>query len=102
MSKFFVDVLAKAKIKGKNCNYTTEKIISTMLVVYGEVIKDVEQIDVYTRYEEFYEYDITEAEPFAKDEFYTINTKGERKDNESYEIVEILEVFEEDCVCVED
>lgn len=102
MSKFFIDVLAKAKIKRKNCNYATEKIISTMLVACGEIIRDAVQIDVYTRYEEFYDYDITEAEPLAKDEFYIINTKGERQDNENYEIVEILEVFEEDCVSVED
>jgi hypothetical protein len=105
MTKFYIEVLAKAQIGLKNANAVTDKIITTTLVVEGEVIRDKEQIDVYTRYEEFYEYDITEAEPLANDEFETISYNGEKSDffgSRGYEIKKILEIYEEEVKYVEE
>lgn len=105
MTKFYIEVLAKAQIGLKNANAVTDKIITTTLVVEGEVIRDKEQIDVYTRYEEFYEYDITEAEPLANDEFETISHNGEKSDfygSRGYEIKKIIEIFEEEVKYVEE
>ena len=105
MAKFYIEVLAKAQIGLKDANVVTDKIITTTLVVEGEVIRDKEQIDVYTRYEEFYEYDITEAEPLVSDEFETISYNGEKSDffgSRGYEIKKILEIYEEEVKYVEE
>lgn len=105
MAKFYIEVLAKAQIGLKNSNIVTDKIITTTLVVGGEVIRDKEQIDIYTRYEEFYNYDIAEAEPLAKDEFETIDYKGKKEDfygSRGYEIKKILEIFEEEINYIEE
>ena len=75
--------------------YTTIKIISTTVEVPGEVARDIEEIDAYIRYEEFYEYDIDEAAPIAKDEFYLVDSKGNKNDNTDYEIMELLEIYDE-------
>ena len=106
MAKFYIEVLAKARInKTDNPMWDRLKIITTTLVVEGEVIKDKEQIDVYTRYEEFYEYDIWKAEPLANDEFKTISYNGEKSDcygSRGYEIKKIVEIFEEEVKYVEE
>ena len=105
MAKFYIEVLAKAQIGFKNANVVTDKIITTTLVVEGEVIRDKEQIDVYTPYEEFYNYDIVEAEPLASDEFETISCDGEKSDffsSNGYEIKKIIEIFEEKVKFVEE
>lgn len=105
MAKFYIEVLAKAQIGLKNANVVTDKIITTTLIVEGEVIRHKEQIDVYTRYEEFYNYNIAEAEPLASDEFETISYNGEKSDNYSskgYGIHNIVEIFEEEVKFVEE
>ena len=105
MAKFYIEVLAKAQIGFKNAKVITDKIITTTLIVEGEVIRDKEQIDVYTRYEEFYNYDIVEAEPLANDEFETISYNGEKSDffsSRGYEIKKIVEIFEEEVKYVEE
>ena len=105
MAKFYIEVLAKAQIGLKNANVVTDKIITTTLVVGGEVVRDKEQIDVYTRNEEFYNYDIAEAEPLASDEFETISCNGEKSDffsSSGYEIKKIVEIFEEKVKFVEE
>lgn len=105
MTKFYIEVLAKAQIGLKNANIVTDKIITTTLVVEGEVIRDIEQIDIYTRYEEFYNYDISEAEPLASNEFETIDYKGKKDDfygSRGYEIKKILEIFEEEINYIEE
>lgn len=99
MAKFYIEVLAKAQIGLKNANVVTDKIITTTLIVEGEVIRDKEQIDAYTRYEEFYNYDIAEAEPLANDEFETISANGNKSDyycSKGYVIKNIVEIFEEE------
>ena len=99
MAKFYIEVLAKAQIGFKKSQIVTDKIITTTLVVEGELIRDSEQIDIYTRYEEFYNYDIAEAEPLANDEFETISYNGEKSDyygSKGYEIKKIIEIFEEE------
>lgn len=99
MAKFYIEVLAKAQIGFEKSQIVTDKIITTTLIVEGEVIKDKEQIDVYTRYEEFYNYDIAEAEPLANDEFETISYNGEKSDffgSQGYVIHNIVEIFEEE------
>lgn len=105
MAKFYIEVLAKAQIGLKKSQMLTDKIITTTLVVEGEVIRDKEQIDVYTRYEEFYNYDIAEAEPLASDEFETISANGKKSDfydSRGYEIKKIVEIFEEEVKNVEE
>lgn len=105
MAKFYIEVLAKAQLGLKKSQMLTDKIITTTLVVEGEVIRDKEQIDVYTRYEEFYNYDIAEAEPLASDEFETISCNGEKSDffgSNGYEIKKIVEIFEEKVNFVEE
>lgn len=105
MAKFYIEVLAKAQIGLKKSQIVTDKIITTTLIVEGEVIRDKEQIDVYTRYEEFYNYDIVEAEPLANDEFETISYNGEKSDfygSRGYEIKKIVEIFEEEVKFIED
>lgn len=105
MTKFYIEVLAKAQIGLKNANVVTDKIITTTLVVEGEVIRDKEQIDVYTRNDEFYNYDIAEAEPLASDEFETISYNGEKSDffgSRGYEIKKIIEIYEEEVKYVEE
>lgn len=105
MAKFYIEVLAKAQIGFKNANVVTDKIITTTLIVEGEVIRDKEQIDVYTRYEEFYNYDIAEAKPLANDEFETISANGNKRDyygSRGYEIKKIVEIFEEEVKFVEE
>lgn len=105
MAKFYIEVLAKAQIGFKKSQIVTNKIITTTLVVEGEVIRDKEQIDVYTRYEEFYNYDITEAEPLANDEFETISANGNKSDyygSKGYVIHNIVEIFEEEVKFVEE
>lgn len=105
MAKFYIEVLAKAQIGFEKSQIVTDKIITTTLVCEGEVVKDKEQIDVYTRYEEFYNYDITEAEPLASDEFETISYNGEKSDNYSskgYVIKNIVEIFEEEVKFIEE
>ena len=105
MAKFYIEVLAKAQIGFKKSQTLTDKIITTTLVVEGEVIRDKEQIDVYTRYEEFYNYDIAEAEPLANDEFETISANGNKSDyyaSKGYVINNIVEVFEEEIKNIEE
>lgn len=105
MAKFYIEVLAKAQIGFEKSQIVTDKIITTMLIVEGEVIRDKEQIDVYTRYEEFYNYDITEAEPLANDEFETISYNGNKSDyyaSKGYVIHNIVEIFEEEVKFVEE
>ena len=105
MAKFYIEVLAKAQIGFKKSQIVTDKIITTTLIVEGEIIRDKEQIDVYTRYEEFYNYDITEAEPLASDEFETISYNGKKSDfygSRDYEIKKIVEIFEEEVKFVEE
>lgn len=106
MAKFYIEALAKARInKTDNPIWDEIKIITTTLVCEGEVIRDKEQIDVYTRYEEFYEYDIWEAEPLANDEFEVISYNGEKSDfygSRGYEIKKIVEIFEEKVKFVEE
>ena len=106
MAKFYIEVLAKAEIgKKENKNFTIEKIITTTLVCNGEIAKDKEQIGVYTRYEEFYNYDITEAEPLANDEFEVVSYNGDKSDfygSRGYEIKKIVEIFEEEVKFVEE
>ena len=101
MAKFILSVLAKAKVRKTGTMYTTERIIATTAEVYGEVIRDTEQFDVYTRHEEFYEYDVREATPLAIDEFYWIDTQGVRYDNTNFEILELLEILEDDIKAIE-
>lgn len=105
MAKFYIEVLAKAQIGLKDTNIVTDKIITTTLVVEGEVIRDIEYIDIYKRYEEFYNYNIAEAEPLANDEFETISYDGKKDDffsSRGYEIKKIVEIFEEDVNFVEE
>lgn len=105
MAKFYIEVLAKAQIGFEKSQIVTDKIITTTLIVEGEVIRDKEQIDVYTRYEEFYNYDITEAEPLANDEFETISANGNKSDyhaSKGYMIHNIVEIFEEEIKFVEE
>lgn len=105
MAKFYIEVLAKAQIGLKDTNIVTDKIITTTLVVEGEVIRDIEYIDIYKRYEEFYNYDIAEAEPLANDEFETISANGNKSDyycSKGYEIKNIIEIFEEEVKNVEE
>ena len=57
------------------------------------------------RYEEFYNYDIAEAEPLASDEFETISYNGEKSEfygSRGYEIKKIVEIFEEEVKNVEE
>lgn len=105
MAKFYIEVLAKAQIGFGKSQIVTDKIITTTLVVEGEIIRDREQIDVYTRYEEFYNYDIAEAEPLASDEFATISYNGEKNNyygSKGYEIKKIIEIYEEEVKFVEE
>ena len=106
MAKFYIEVLAKARInKTDNPIWDVKKIITTTLVCEGGVIRDKEQIDIYTRYEEFYNYDITEAEPLANDEFETITYNGEKSDyygSKGYEIKKIIEIYEEEVKFIEE
>lgn len=100
-AEFYISVLAKAKIANKNTTRTIDKIITTTLVTNGEIIIDKEQIDVYTKYEEFYDYDISEAKPLENGNFETINHIGEKSsyyNGEGYEIKEIIEIFEHDII----
>jgi hypothetical protein len=105
MAKFYIEVLAKAQIGFEKSQIVTDKIITTTLIVEGEVIRDKEQIDVYTRYEEFYNYDIAEAEPLANDEFETISYNGNKSDyyaSNGYVIHNIVEIFEKEIKFVEE
>ena len=105
MAKFYIEVLAKAQIGFEKSQIVTDKIITTTLIVEGEVIRDKEQIDVYTRYEEFYNYDIAEAEPLANDEFETISYNGNKSDyyaSNGYVIHNIVEIFEEEVKFIEE
>ena len=105
MAKFYIEVLAKAQIGLKDTNIVTDKIITTTLVVEGEVIRDIEYIDIYKRYEEFYNYDIVEAEPLANDEFEAILHNGEKSvfyGSRGYEIQNIVEIFDEEVKFVEE
>lgn len=101
MTKIYVEVLAKAQLERKiekNSFYET-KIITTMMTIEGEIIKDREQIDIYTRADEYYEYDILKAEPLASNEFETIGSDGEKSNyysDHGYKIKKIIEVYEEE------
>ena len=105
MAKFYIEVLATAQIGFEKSQIVTNKIITTTLVVEGEAIRDKEQIGVYTRYEEFYNYDITEAEPLANDKFETISANGNKSDyyaSKGYIIHNIVEIFEEEIKFIEE
>lgn len=105
MAKFIIDVLAKARIRKTGTLYATEKIITTTVEVEGEVIKDKEQIEIYTRLEEFYEYDILEARPLANDGFEVIDAKGNKQvyyAKMGYVISELIEIFDEDIRFIEE
>lgn len=105
MAKFYIEVLAKAQIGFEKSQVVTDQIITTTLIVEGEVIRDKEQIDAYIRYEEFYNYDIAEAEPLANDEFETIGANGNKSDyygSKGYVIHNIVEIFEEEVKFVEE
>ncbi len=101
MAKIYIEVLAKAqlelKIEKNSLNET--KIITTTLVVEGEIIKDREQIEIYTRSDEYCEYDVVDAEPLASNEFETICSNGEKSSyysDHGYKIKKIVEVYEEE------
>ena len=100
MTTFIINILAKAELKiGLS---KSERIISTDVKVLGHVIRDSEQIGIYTRYDEIYDYDINECEPLDEKEFYLIQTNGERILNERYEISKIIEVFSENVEVVKE
>ena len=105
MAKFYIEVLAKAQIGFNNTYMVADKIITTTLVVEGEVIIDKEPKDVYTGYEKFYNYDIAEAKPLTIDEFETISYNGNKSDchtSKGYVIKNIVEIFEEKLKFVEE